>query len=384
MKAIKFNLQYGDKQIKSLAELKEYGNIDMLLETLNNGMLERWLEAHGYKELEEVKKIDKSNARKACDALCTIFFDADATTAQKAAAELFKIRKEEEKRLESLKGLKEQEKKIINNYHDGYNNIISSFRNNANDYAVLKAGMVELDEKYRDLLILDKENFYSSFKKHSLVLLALMANKQLRDFIGYEEKNVYQDIMNMIKPTKIIYNDYELTTSEWEVVFRLIDSKKGKPKDILEKLIYHLKPFSYTAEFINDENSLQLFRSRHGSKETACYFKDNGYTLRRCYTASEAEKMGFYIFKETVIPQPPLAYIKYYSGSTLEEIWDDIEPDTQKVFMIISMTKDCLLRSVGNAGEKLTADDVNEHFIFTNGIEFKSGKSDAQLIYMEI
>ena len=42
MKAIKFNLRYGDMQLKTVAELKEYGNIDMLLETLNNGFLERW------------------------------------------------------------------------------------------------------------------------------------------------------------------------------------------------------------------------------------------------------------------------------------------------------------------------------------------------------
>ena len=51
MKAIKFNLSYGNERIKTLAELKENCNIDMLLETLQNGLLVRWLMASPLKNL---------------------------------------------------------------------------------------------------------------------------------------------------------------------------------------------------------------------------------------------------------------------------------------------------------------------------------------------
>ncbi|MBQ7745832.1 MAG: hypothetical protein IJT92_00035, partial [Spirochaetia bacterium] len=186
MKAIKFNLQYGDKQIKSLAELKEYGNIDMLLETLNNGMLERWLEAQGYTDLLNIiQEIDKNNSRKACDVLCKIFFEKDASIAQKAAAELFEFRADEIKNLQCLNDLKQQRDEIIRDYHEGYNSLLTSFRALQTDYAGLKAGMNVLYERYRELLKLDSEKFYETFKEYPLVMLAFIANEQLRNYINY-------------------------------------------------------------------------------------------------------------------------------------------------------------------------------------------------------
>ena len=53
MKAIKFNLSYGNERIKTLAELKENCNVDMLLETLKNGLLVRWLTAQGETAIAE-------------------------------------------------------------------------------------------------------------------------------------------------------------------------------------------------------------------------------------------------------------------------------------------------------------------------------------------
>ena len=70
MKTIKFNLSYGDERIKSLAELKENCNVDMLLETLENGRLHRWLLSQGEAELAE--KVARYT-RVIIDKLCRIF-----------------------------------------------------------------------------------------------------------------------------------------------------------------------------------------------------------------------------------------------------------------------------------------------------------------------
>ena len=200
MKPIKFNLSYGNEQIKTLAELKESCNIDMLLETLENGLLVRWLVAQGEVDLsEKIAKIDKSNYKKAVSELLTILFDKEATCIEQAAAELFSVREKEAKRLENLKKLAGQENEIITQYHAGYVNVLKSLHEHSKDYALLKAQMTVLYTQYSKLLELDSTRFYQTFKiGYPLVLLAFMANTQLRELIAYDSGMVYKDVVKVI------------------------------------------------------------------------------------------------------------------------------------------------------------------------------------------
>ena len=118
MKPIKFNLSYANDQIKSLDELKENCNVDMLLETLDNGLLVRWLTAQGLKELaEKVGKIDRKDKRKTIIELMKILFEKDASVDEQVVAEIFDIREREASRLAKLKKLEDNEKEIISQYH---------------------------------------------------------------------------------------------------------------------------------------------------------------------------------------------------------------------------------------------------------------------------
>ena len=351
MKPIKFNLSYGNEQIKTLAELKESCNIDMLLETLENGLLVRWLVAQGEVDLsEKIAKIDKSNYKKAVSELLTILFDKEATCIEQAAAELFSVREKEAKRLENLKKLAGQENEIITQYHAGYVNVLKSLQEHSKDYALLKAQMTVLYTQYSKLLELDKTNFYETFKTgYPLVLLAFMANTQLRELIAYDSGMVYKDVVKVI--------------SQVTALNSIRDDLLGGKKT--------------PAILIENNEQLEQFKEKYSNSDLLGFFKTESY-YARFYKASAFSVGDYYIpLSELIVP-----HIKTFRGKT-DSYWKDIEP-RGKTFMIISMKEGKRLRNAGVTGEEMTAKDINEKFIFTNGIDYMSNSDSDELIYMEV
>ena len=351
MKPIKFNLSYGNEQIKTLAELKESCNIDMLLETLENGLLVRWLVAQGEVDLsEKIAKIDKSNYKKAVSELLTILFDKEATCIEQAAAELFSVREKEAKRLENLKKLAGQENEIITQYHAGYVNVLKSLHEHSRDYALLKVRMTVLYTQYSKLLELDKTNFYETFKTgYPLVLLAFMANTQLRELIAYDSGMVYKDVVKVISQV----------TALTSIRDDLLVGKKTP------------------AILIENNEQLEQFKEKYSNSDLLGFFKTESYYARFC-KASDFSVGDYYIpVSELIVP-----HIKAFRGKT-DSYWKDIEP-RGKTFMIISMKQGNKLRNAGVTGEEMTAEAINEKFIFTNGIDYMSNSDSDELIYMEV
>lgn len=351
MKPIKFNLSYGNEQIKTLAELKESCNIDMLLETLENGLLVRWLVAQGEVDLsEKIAKIDKSNYKKAVSELLTILFDKEATYIEQATAELFSVREKEAKRLENLKKLAGQENEIITQYHAGYVNVLKSLQEHSKDYALLKAQMTVLYTQYRKLLKLDSTRFYQTFKiGYPLVLLAFMANTKLRELIGYDNGIVYKDVINAIDPVTAL-------------------------NSIQDKFINGEKT---PAIFIENDNQLAQFKKKYGNAVLGCVFKTRSYSAG-FYKASDFSVKSYYVPLSEITPP----HVKTFRGKT-DAYWKDIEP-RGKTFMIISMKQGNKLRNAGVTGEEMTAEAINKKFIFTDGIDYMSNSDSDDLIYMEV
>lgn len=354
MKPIKFNLSYGNEQIKTLAELKESCNIDMLLETLENGLLVRWLVAQGEVDLsEKIAKIDKSNYKKAVSELLTILFDKEATCIEQAAAELFSVREKEAKRLENLKKLAGQENEIITQYHAGYVNVLKSLHEHSKDYALLKAQMTVLYTQYSKLLELDSTRFYQTFKiGYPLVLLAFMANTQLRELIAYDSGMVYKDVVKVISQVTALNSIRD-------------DLLVGKMLAIL----------------IENNEQLEQFKEKYGTAVLGCIYKSasNTNTYSANMTNVSAFSVGDYYIplSELIVP-----HIKTFRGKT-DLYWKDIEP-RGKTFMIISMKQGNKLRNAGVTGEEMTAKAINEKFIFTDGIDYMSNSDSDDLIYMEV
>lgn len=371
MKAIKFNLSYGNERIKTLAELKENCNIDMLLETLQNGLLVRWLTAQGEADLaEKVGAIDKSDYRKATKELLKELFSAEAGVYEQAAAELFAMREKETKRLETLCDLAGKENEIIKQYHKGYDDMLESLKANKNDYPALKANMATLYAQYRGLLLLDKKRFYDTFKDgYPLVLLALMANQQLCEcfFASAEEaRQVYDDVM----PKS---NSESVVDKKWKEICEAVYNGRQAPLPTIKldneqklssfkkknkgRLLY---PFSYTTRY-------------EKKRIKAEKFKQDDY-----YCPKEIEEQIAYDEKFNSLP----SHVKIFCGKT-DAYWKDLEPKG-KTFMIISIQSGNKLRNAGANGEEFSVDDINGKFIFTDGIDYMSNSDTDKLIYMEV
>ena len=64
MTKLKFNLNFGGEEIRTLDDLRENFSVEDVLDNFNNGTLTRWLDSHSYNnELEQVKAIQATDAR---------------------------------------------------------------------------------------------------------------------------------------------------------------------------------------------------------------------------------------------------------------------------------------------------------------------------------
>ena len=71
-----------------------------------------------------------------------------------------------------------------------------------------------------------------------------------------------------------------------------------------------------------------------------------------------------------------------FAGKT-DQYWQDIEPKGRR-YMILKMDAGNLIRSAGNAGEKLDAQAINKNFIILDGIDYMSNNENLKLLYMEV
>ena len=324
MKEIKFNLSYANKSIKTLDELKDDCNIDMLLETLDNGLLARWLNAQGEKELsQKVTAIDKSDYRKAIKELLSVLFGKEASVYEQAFSELFTLRQKEINRLENLEKLAEKENEIITQYHKNYNETLEALKISSNDYPKLKALMQVLYEQYKGLLSLDKERFYNDFKEgYPLVVLSLIANRSLRQFFFDSEdkiKKVYDDVIPQL-------------------------SIEQNLKNIMKKIKENDSSVSEIATFIQTDEQLQEFKEKYGETKFGCIFTSSGKWYSDFIPASSFTTDFYYISQEKL----SVPHIKIYSGQT-DAYWKDLEPK-DKIFMIISIETGNKLRNAGSNG----------------------------------
>ena len=78
MAKIKFNLNFGGEQIRTLDDLRDNFSIDDVLDVFNNGLLVKWLDVHNHKhELEKVNSIQATDARGILTELIRIFGISD-------------------------------------------------------------------------------------------------------------------------------------------------------------------------------------------------------------------------------------------------------------------------------------------------------------------
>ncbi|MDR1508471.1 MAG: hypothetical protein LBS53_02400 [Synergistaceae bacterium] len=73
--------------------------------------------------------------------------------------------------------------------------------------------------------------------------------------------------------------------------------------------------------------------------------------------------------------------LRSFKGQT-EGYWKDLEPKGKK-FMILKVPTNCFVRSAGITGGDLNAEQINGNFVITDGVDYKSNTSSAEVLYME-
>lgn len=197
-KAIKFNLILDGKSVRNLDELRDSFNIEDILVYFRNGLLIRWLETRDLnEEIAELDKVPEDDVE-AAKALCCIF-DKKLTNKQiETAAYPFEFRRKEAERLERYEILEAKKTEIIRLYHDSYTKLLLSIEERSADYPFVKSAVAEIYTRYFQLYILDARAFYERFVKvHPLVVLAILANSDMRPHIAKDLSKVKQDIAGL-------------------------------------------------------------------------------------------------------------------------------------------------------------------------------------------
>lgn len=196
-KTIKFNLIVDGKPIRNLDELRENFNIEDVLAFYRNGLLSRWLESRDLtEEFSELKTIPEDDVD-AAKALCKIFHSNFTNQQIEMAAYPFAFRRKHIERLEHHESSDAKIREVIRTYHENYSKLLSSIEERSADYPFIKSAIAEMFSHYFELYILDARAFYDRFiKSHPLVILAVLANTDMRPHIAKELSQVKQDIGN--------------------------------------------------------------------------------------------------------------------------------------------------------------------------------------------
>lgn len=201
-KPIKFFLNVCGIRIHSLEELREGENfhLDELYELFIEGILERWLDVHGYTaECEALSKLPKEPLdENSAKNFCKIMRPNDNISSLELIIQNFKLEREWKKSIKSL-SIKEQSlDAVINAYHGGFHDIKQSIKDNSNNMLAVKASLAVLSQKYLKLFNMNQNSCLDFFKNEAPVaLLLLLANPVLRAAV--EQSGLFTSIVKNIK-----------------------------------------------------------------------------------------------------------------------------------------------------------------------------------------
>ncbi|GHV65178.1 hypothetical protein AGMMS49587_19000 [Spirochaetia bacterium] len=364
-KTIKFNLIIDKQPIRNLEDLQNSFNIEDLLTVFHNGSLKRWLEARELKdELEKLEKITKdSDDEKVASELCKIF-KKDFTKEQIAfVAYPFEIRKKEEERLRTYNELAKKKNDIIFDYHTEYENLLKEIENKSSDYPLVKTSIQQIYKNYRGLFMLDAIAFYERFaSEHKLVILAILANENMRPLLPYDLSKIYNDVGK---------NATSLVSS-------------GK---------YDVASFMEKWKIDNNQPEVKLCKNVNAMSG----LKQEEFLVVSC--DQNKDIVGKVLILKNAVSWAPFHYVmasdlKINSNISPVKVcakntggmFDYPEPANKKC-LIIKMEEGNIVgnnRAAGTEGTDLDANGVNGKFPILDGIMYKSTNANHKLVYMEI
>lgn len=183
-KTIKFNLICDKSPVRTIEDLRNNFSIEDVLDYYNNGLLQRWLHVRKYeKELGEVSAITSDKPMEIIKELIQIF---DVATDNEKVEECIYMLRYLDKRKEQTacyerNGFKI--KSIIDDYENGYHQLVKGILDNPNNAALIKANIEEMVSVYQWIFKLNyRELFFLLEKKSGLAIMCLLMNKNSREY----------------------------------------------------------------------------------------------------------------------------------------------------------------------------------------------------------
>ena len=191
-KTIKFNLRIDGIAIRSLEDLQENFVIDDLVEFYDQGLLQKWLSVRGYNEqARRIQSFKRTDDEKLVTELINIF--EIPMEKRKFEEELLslKYKKERLRIIEENSRLMETRTAFIDKYHDEYERLLLSLKDNKDDYPSIKVTLDMIVKLYRRLFRVDAVRLFYELKEEApLAIFAMLMNEELRKDL---ESNVVID-----------------------------------------------------------------------------------------------------------------------------------------------------------------------------------------------
>lgn len=183
-KSIKFNLISDNIPIRTIDDLRNNFSIEDVLSYYRNGLLKRWLDVRGYDdELKKIEEIKTDDSIEILEKLIEIF--KVETEKEIIKKDLYILKFEEERKilLDEYDKRKMKKNSIIADFCSGYDALVESLVDSADDIAKIKAIITELTNEYLWALNLDyRRLFYEMYEKSYLLVLCALMNEKFRNY----------------------------------------------------------------------------------------------------------------------------------------------------------------------------------------------------------
>lgn len=205
-KTIKFNLVIDGNAIRTIEDLQNNFVLDDVIKYYHNGLLKKWLQVREYntyieKFNEIFEKEPNDNMDLALKLIKLFDIETEANSIKKDIAVL-KYNEDHIKELEEYKQNNYKKYKVINDYHAGYQNLISHMIVNKNDFSILKADAIEMERSYLGLVSLDYITLYKILIENApKAIFALMSRQTIKAIYFTENQpvNMKEKVISLAK-----------------------------------------------------------------------------------------------------------------------------------------------------------------------------------------
>lgn len=206
-KTIKFNLIMDGEPVRNLEGLQENFSIEDIWNYYKSGLLARWLEVRGYeKQLEAVKGLAADmNRKEAICRLAAIFEMAPEGQVIDRETGILDYEEKKQRMLAEYKKNSFDQKRVIEEYHAGYEALIDRIVANKESMGAIKADIHEMEKEYFRLFIHNPVRLCARLAQEApRAIYAMLMRDAFRDYmIG--EKSV--DVIKRNIMTNFIGSD---------------------------------------------------------------------------------------------------------------------------------------------------------------------------------